>query len=408
METFSLLQLNRLVRQTIETVFDNDYWVEAELAECRVSGGHCYMELVEKAPGSRTPVAKASAKCWRNTFTILEPAFRRSTGQSLAAGMKVRLMVRPQFHEAYGFSWIVNDIDPTFTLGDMARRRAEIIARLKEEGVYDLQHELSLPLFCQRIAVISAATAAGYGDFCRQLTAGDHGLAFRTELFAAIMQGEQVEQSVTDALGRIFDRADEFDCVVIIRGGGATSDMSGFDTLLLAESVAQFPLPIITGIGHDRDECVLDLVSFQKVKTPTAAAQFLLDHLLEVKQRIDTAEERLFRYITNVVERESLRLEALTSRLRHLFEMETTRQTARLIQLGARAENAAQRIMERERHRLQLLSQRLEALNPTLLLRRGYSITLFEGKPLRSPHEAPKGSEIETVVEKGKIKSITI
>ena len=221
---YTLHTLNALVREAIEAELPDEYWVEAELSECRESRGHCYMELVEKDELSNPPIAKASAKCWKQTWAMVQPYFMRTTGQPLKAGMKVLLKVYPQFHEAYGFSWIVTDIDPTFTLGDMAQRRQQIIQKLKEEGVFDLQRELVIPKFCQRIAVVSAETAAGYGDFCRQLQENDYGLVFYPTLFSAIMQGEQVEQSVISALNRINERADEFDVVVIIRGGGSTSD----------------------------------------------------------------------------------------------------------------------------------------------------------------------------------------
>ena len=290
---YTLQLLNALVREAIEIELPDEYWVEAELSECRENRGHCYMELVEKDEASHTPIARASAKCWKQTWTMLQPYFERTTGQSLHAGMKVLLKVYAQFHEAFGFSWIVTDIDPTFTLGDMAQRRQEIIRKLKEEGVYDLQRELPIPRFCQHIAVISAATAAGYGDFCRQLEENDYGLVFYPTLFPAVMQGEQVEQSVIAALNSIHERIDDFDVVVIIRGGGSTSDMSGFDTLALAENVANFPLPIITGIGHDRDECVLDMVSNMRVKTPTAAAAFLVDHLADTLQHLNDLQQRI-------------------------------------------------------------------------------------------------------------------
>ena len=286
----TLYELNNLVREVLECEMPDEYWVEAELSECREARGHCYMELIQKDERNATPIAKASARCWASKWMLVRPYFERTTGQRLHAGMKVLLKVYAQFHEAYGFSWIVTDIDPTYTLGDMARKRQEIIRQLKEEGVFDLQKELQLPLFCQRIAVISSETAAGYGDFCNQLADNPYGFKFETQLFPAIMQGEGVEQSIIDALGKIYSEYSDysehsdysdcpFDCVVIIRGGGATSDMSGFDTLALAENVANFPLPIITGIGHDRDESILDMVSHTRVKTPTAAAAFLIDHL---------------------------------------------------------------------------------------------------------------------------------
>ena len=279
MKTISLLELNLMVRGTIERGLPDEYWVEAELSEIRESHGHCYMELVEKDLPGNTPVARARATCWRQTWAMLRPYFERTTEQTFRAGLKVLLKVYAQFHEAYGVSWIVTDIDPAFTMGDMARKRQMIIARLKEMGVFDLNRELEIPMFAQRIAVISSETAAGYGDFYRQLTDNEYGFTFEINLFPAIMQGERVEQSIIAALDKINARCDDFDCVVIIRGGGATSDMSGFDTLALAENVANFPLPVITGIGHDRDESVLDMVANTRVKTPTAAAALLISRL---------------------------------------------------------------------------------------------------------------------------------
>ena len=291
----TLFELNHLVRDVLECEMPDEYWVEAELSECHESKGHCYMELIQKDERNATPIAKADAKCWVSKWMLIRPYFERTTGQRLHAGMKVLLKVYPQFHEAFGFSWIVTDIDPTYTLGDMARKRQEIIRQLKEEGVFDLQRELELPLFCQHIAVISSESAAGYGDFCHQLSDNPYGFQFQTQLFPAIMQGEGVSQSIISALENIYN-GQYCDCVVIIRGGGATSDMSGFDTLSLAENVANFPLPIITGIGHDRDESILDMVSHTRVKTPTAAAAFLVDHLKGVLDTIEGAQSLITHY----------------------------------------------------------------------------------------------------------------
>ena len=205
----TLFELNQLVREVIECEMPNEYWVEAELSECRESRGHCFMELIQKDEQSATPIAKASAKCWASRWMIVRPYFERTTGQPLHAGMKVLLKVYAQFHEAFGFSWIITDIDPTYTLGDMARKRQEIIRQLKEEGVFDLQKELQLPLFCQRIAVISSETAAGYGDFCNQLADNPYGFKFQVQLFPAIMQGEGVEQSIINALEKIYSWSEE-------------------------------------------------------------------------------------------------------------------------------------------------------------------------------------------------------
>ena len=386
---YTLRQLNFMVRDAIEMQLPDEYWVEAELSECRERSGHCYMELTEKDENTNTPIARASAKCWRQTWQLLQPAFERTTGQPLRAGLKVLLKVYAQFHEAFGFSWIVTDIDPTYTLGDMARKRQEIIRQLKEEGIFDLQRELPLPIFCQHIAVISAAGAAGYGDFVRQLEDNAYGLHFDVTLFPAVMQGEQVEQSIIAALDGIYSLTSDlkhqtsFDAVVIIRGGGATADLSGFDTLALAEHVANFPIPIITGIGHDRDESILDMVSNTRVKTPTAAAAFLIDHLKQTLDRITTLQTLIPTLVSQVLSDGRHRIELLENRLSVAIERRFTDQ----------------------KNHLRQLELMLQGFDPQLLLSRGYSITLHNGKAVRDPQQLRPGDEIETRVEKGSFHS---
>lgn len=400
---FSLLELNRQVREAIEDALPMEYWVEAELSECRESRGHCYMELIQKDEQTATPIAKASAKCWANKWLTIRPYFERTTGQQLHAGMKVLLQVYPQFHEAYGFSWIVTDIDPTYTLGDMARKRQEIIQKLKAEGVFDLQKELQLPVFCQHIAVISSQTAAGYGDFCKQLADNPYGFKFKTQLFPAIMQGEGVEQSIISALEQIYDMP--FDCVVIIRGGGATSDMSGFDTLTLAENVANFPIPIITGIGHERDESVLDMVSHTRVKTPTAAAALLIDHLKGVLETIEGAQSVISHYAQQKLSAINYQLSTISEAIPRLFSIVKARQEAKIDALYTRLPMLIERRLTSESHRLQLIDEKLKALDPTLLLARGYSITLHNGKAVKDASQLPPGTEIETRLAKGTVHS---
>ena len=381
-----------------------EYWVEAELSECRESRGHCYMELIQKDEQTATPIAKASAKCWANKWLTIRPYFERTTGQQLHAGMKVLLQVYPQFHEAYGFSWIVTDIDPTYTLGDMARKRQEIIQKHKAEGVFDLQKELQLPVFCQRIAVISSQTAAGYGDFCNQLADNPYGFKFETQLFPAIMQGEGVEQSIISALEQIYDMP--FDCVVIIRGGGATSDMSGFDTLALAENVANFPIPIITGIGHERDESILDMISHTRVKTPTAAAALLIDHLKGVLETIEGAQSMITHYVQQKLSIANSQLSIISEAIPRLFSIVKTRQEAKIDALYTRLPMLIERRLTSERHRLQLMDEKLKALDPTLLLARGYSITMHNGRAVKDASQLPPGAEIETRLAKGTIHSV--
>ena len=451
--SLTLYELNALVRDMLALEMPDEYWVEAELSEAREVRGHCYLELIQKDEHSNTPVAKASAKCWASTWQLVKPHFMRVTGQEIHAGMKVLLKVYAQFHESYGFSWIVTDIDPTYTMGDMARKRMEIIRQLKEEGVFELQKELQLPMFCQHIAVISSANAAGYGDFVNQLENNEYGFRFHTQLFPAVMQGEGVEQSVIEALNKIFESIeckteslefasanddsslftlhsslDKFDCVVIIRGGGATSDLSGFDTLALAEHVANFPLPIITGIGHERDESVLDMVSHKRVKTPTAAAAFLIGHLKAVLDAIEDAEQRISSIVRQQMDMEKIRLLHLSQQIPTLFSLVRSRQEASIDRLqGNLRLSVTRRLQEerhrldihshnlmpvierrllRERHQLDMLNEKLEVLNPELLLRRGYSITLSGGKVVKDASILKSGDELETRLSKGTVRSV--
>lgn len=435
----TLFELNSLVREVIECEMPHEYWVEAELSECRESRGHCFLELIQKDEHNATPIAKASAKCWASKWMIIRPYFERTTGQRLHAGMKVLLKVYPQFHEAFGFSWIVTDIDPTYTLGDMARKRQEIIRQLKEEGVFDLQKELQLPRFCQHIAVISSETAAGYGDFCNQLADNPYGFQFHTQLFPAIMQGEGVEQSIIAALNRIYQGQSnhnsqfpiinsQFDCVVIIRGGGATSDMSGFDTLALAENVANFPIPIITGIGHDRDESILDMVSHTRVKTPTAAAALLIEHLKAVLDVLNDAQDRITnivqqklstlntqlstlqaaipRILTVVLTRQHASLDALNQRLSSSIQRRIVSERGRMEAFEQRLPMLAERRLTQEKHQIEIISEKLRMLDPTLLLKRGYSITMKDGRVVKDVAALKTGDEIETKLSVGTIKSI--
>lgn len=426
-KTLSLFELNSLVADVINTTMSRSYWVEAELSEVRENRGHCYMELIEKNENSNVPIARASAKCWSNIWSAIKPYFIRITGQQIRAGMKVMLQVHAQFHPQYGFSWIVDDINPEYTMGDMMRKRQEIIRQLKEEGVYDLQKELSLPLFAQRIAVISSATAAGYGDFCNQLENNELGLYFHVKLFPAIMQGDNVESSIIASLNQINNREEDFDCVVIIRGGGATADLSGFDTLGLAENVANFPLPIITGIGHERDESILDMVSYQRVKTPTAAAAYLINHLTSTLIRVESAQSTIIDYVKKALEIENMRIKHIGAQIPVLFSIVRTKQEARLESLFQRLFTASKELMKQSdflllslqqrvqpavrgrlssgHHRLDVLEHRARLLDPTLLLKRGYSITLHNGKAIHNANDLKIGDTITTLLEIGQIES---
>ena len=426
-KALSLFELNSLVADVIDSTMSRSYWVQAELSEARENRGHCYMELIEKNEGSNAPIARASAKCWSNVWMLIKPAFICMTGQEVRAGMKVMLQVHAQFHPQYGFSWIVDDINPEYTMGDMMRKRQEIIRQLKAEGVLELQKELHFPIFAQRIAVISSETAAGYGDFCNQLETNEYELYFHVELFPAVMQGDHVEQSIINALNQINSREDDFDCVVIIRGGGATADLSGFDTLSLAENVANFPLPIVTGIGHERDESVLDMVSFQRVKTPTAAAAYLIDHLASTLMRVENAQTQIVDSVRRALEVEKMRIQHIGIHIPVLFSVVRTKQEARLDGLSQRLLMKLKETMKQtnfhlstlqsrilptlqnrlsiEQHRLEILDQRARLLDPSLPLKRGYSITLCNGKTVRNAKDLKIGDTIITRLEKGEVES---
>lgn len=421
--SLTLFQLNNLVRQVIELSMTEEYWVTAELSGVHENRGHCYMELVEKDDNSNTPVAQARACCWRNTWARLSPRFMNATGQPLHSGQKVLLRLQANFHEAYGFSWIVTDIDPSYTMGDMARRRQEILKALQEQGVADMNKTLPIPLFAQRIAVISSATAAGYGDFRAQLSNNEYGFKFTTQLFPAIMQGEMVQDSIIQALESINRQADAFDVVVIIRGGGSTADLSGFDTLPLAENVANFPLPVITGIGHERDRSVLDIIACVSQKTPTAVATFLIAHLAdtlnlindcatrishcvtmrmqEEQMTLQRMEQRLAYSVSNRMLTERNRIENITQRLSHAAQNRMQRECNRLDMLAQRLPWLCATRMEREHNRLNILAQRVAALDPINILKRGYSITLLNGKAVTEAAQLTTGDKISIVLAAG-------
>ena len=426
----SLTELNRNIKQALRDALPETYWVRAETSEVRVNSysGHCYLEFVEKDERTGQVAARARGTIWAQQYAVIRPYFEEETGRPFTSGLKVLVRVAVDFHELYGLSLTVHDIDPSFTVGDLVRRRKEIVRQLQADGVFDLNRSLSLPPRPQRIAVISSATAAGYEDFTNQLLGNEYGFPFYVRLYPALMQGERTEASIIAALDRIYAVREAFDVVVIIRGGGATSDLSGFDTLELAENVANFPLPIITGIGHERDQSILDLVAFRSVKTPTAAAALLIDHLTVVYDRVTGAGERLVAAVGHRMEVEQLRLRRLGEKLPIVFSLFRERQEVKLHRLfqamtaavatrlshdshrlellERRLRPAATRRLEREEYRLRLLRQRAVALDPALLLKRGYSITTCDGRVVRSAAQLRKGDEIVTRLEKGSVKSI--
>ena len=403
----SLYELNNLVKQAVRCNLSDNYWVQAELSDVRSNySGHCYLEFVQKDAKGNSLIAKARGTIWNNIYKMLKPYFEQETGQMFASGIKVLVKVSVEFHELYGFSLTVMDIDPTYTVGDMMRRRREILRRLAEEGVLDMNKELNMSGVPQRIAVISSATAAGYGDFCNQLMNNPYGFVFYPKLFPAIMQGDRVEESVIEALNRIYEEMEQWDAVVIIRGGGATSDLSGFDSYDLAVNCAQFPIPIITGIGHERDDTVIDSVAHTRVKTPTAAAEYLINRIQDTALKLEEYASRIIGQVEVRMMQEKNRLARLTERIPMATRMYLQQERYRGERIQKRLYTALQAKWVKEHHRLQLLEHQIKAASPEHLLKRGYSITLLNGRAVTDVSALQPGNEVVTCLAKGKIQSI--
>lgn len=426
MKALSLFELNSLVRETLELTFSNEYWVRAEISELRVNR-HCYMELVQKDSHKNGIIAKARAQVWANRWAFIKPMFEDMTHQSLAAGMQVLVKAEITFHELYGYSLNITDIDPTYTLGDIAKRRQEILHQLTQEGISTMNQELPLPRMLQRIAIISSASAAGYGDFCNQLKNNPARLAFHTQLFQATMQGDDVTPSIINALNCIAGQQEQWDAVVIIRGGGATSDLSGFDTLELAENVAQFPLPIITGIGHERDDTVIDLIAHTRMKTPTAAAEFLIQHQSKELELLESIAASIFLSASNLLQAEKIRIQVLTAKIPTLFSAIQARETIKIDRLSAAMGYKALQHIEGEKSRISIIKKqlalytdnllnhqqkrieqaenKLENASPERILKLGFSITRVNGQAIKSFDDVREGDNIETTLATGTINS---
>lgn len=429
MTALSLYELNGLVRHTLQLTLDARYWVCAEINEIRANR-HCYMELVQKDYNGTTIIAKAKAQIWANRWVMLSAMFENTTGVRLEAGMQVLAEVEVNFHELFGYSLNIIDIDPTYTMGDIAKHRKEVLQQLTLEGVIDMNKELPLPRLMQRIAVISSATAAGYGDFCNQLHGNKKGLAFTTELFQANMQGQNAETSIIEALNKIAAQAEQWDVVVITRGGGATSDLNCFDSLALAENVAQFPLPVITGIGHERDDTIIDMVSHTKMKTPTAAAEFILHHqemelntieqlysdilnnaatcLIKEQNHLNMIINKMPLICSNFTSRAELQLTRL---LNTAVTLSTQRLTDEMLRIGSLAHKFSiitPTIINKEKSRIEVANVKINSANPQRILNMGFSITRINGKAIRCNNEVKSGDVITTTLSDGTMTSTVI
>lgn len=406
-EPLTLLALNSMVRAAINEAMPSRYWVTGELSEVReTTAGHCYIELVQRDEISGEIVARARGTIWARIYSLLRPYFLEETGQPFAVGLKVLLQVTVGFHELYGYALDVCNIDPTYTIGEMARRRQMIIKRLTDEGVIDLNKELPFPAVPQRVAVISSPTAAGYGDFCDQLLGNKYGFVFYLHLFPSPMQGNGVEQGIIDALDRIAANIDFWDVVVIIRGGGATSELSCFDTYDLANNCAQFPLPIITGIGHQRDESVLDMVAHARAKTPTAAAELLIHAMLEQDSLVEEMKQRVVAAVHQRLENEQQHVHALLNRLPLSATLFMQNEKMRLQSCLQSLRSSAAMFVREQQHRLDVWQGALDAASPERILSLGYSITRLNGKVVRSLDDVEPGDEIVTTIAGGEFTSV--
>lgn len=425
-KSMTLLQLQQRVNAVISSGVLRDVWVTAELSDVSIRGGHCYMELLQKDDSGVNILAKARAVAWANVHRIIASKFMAATGRALCGGIKVMLCISASYHPVYGFSYQISDIDPAYTMGDLMRLRREILERLSREGILDQNRSLQWPAPAQRIAVISAPGAAGYGDFINQLFGNSSHLRFTVRLFEAVMQGDRAPSTIISALERIAAEADAWDGVVIIRGGGASSDLAAFENYDLAAHIAMFPLPVIVGIGHERDVTVLDYVANLRVKTPTAAAEWLigqgnaaLDRLRELASAIAlSASDRISGCMTRLayiegqlpvmpfqaLERQGARLSRLTGSLAAVAER-IAPHMALLDAMAERLTTACAMVLERRAARLDSYSQLLAALSPEATLRRGFSITRIGGRALTDASQAPAGSVVETVLANGSFTS---
>ena len=469
-QRLTLSELNQLIKNALLDAFPGTVWVVAEVSELKQNrSGHCYLELIEKE--GNTISARSRATIWSYTYRMLKPYFETTTGQLFTEGIKVLVQATVEYHPAYGLSMNIKDIDPTYTVGDMAMQRKEIINRLKAEGVFEMNKELALPLVPQKIAVISSATAAGFQDFMNQLENNEYGFKFYTKLFEAYMQGTETVPSIINALDRIFAHDDFFDAVAIIRGGGATADLSSFDDYDLAMNITQFSLPVITGIGHEKDDTIIDLVAHTRMKTPTAVAEFFVngveryyERLLELengivqltRETLDAKQEKLERAaealkysvadfinfrqqqlnkrsneLQQNVSQFSFKKHNELSKLKHSLDSglsvwfveeknnigKKQRILRRVVGEAVFKENAkvnhqqdllagrVRNVLAKEHDRILINENSVRLLNPENVLKRGFTVTLKDGKIIKSSKDVKVGEKLETRFADGTVES---
>jgi len=406
MNSITLSELTSQIQQTIRLGFDTPQWIRAEISELRENqGGHCYLELIEKDSDSDTLLAKTKATIWASTYRMLKPYFESSTGQSLRAGMNVLVSVTVEFHGVYGFSLNIRDIDPTFTIGEMAARRLKIIRQLEQDGIMDMNRQLPFPELPQRLAIISSPTAAGYGDFCDQLNNDSSQFAFYIKLYPAVMQGDQAETSMISALEKIYENIDLFDVVIVIRGGGAITDLACFDSYELALNCAQFPLPVIAGIGHQRDVSILDMVAHTSVKTPTAVAEFLISKMQAAENLAINVISDIRYIIRTRIETESRLINQTQLQIKQTLRGWVLQKTHMLERQKSRLQSNVRMQLLKQNNKLSLLDKNIETHSPVFLLKHGYTITTLNGKRITSGKQVKSGDQIRTYVSDGDFES---
>jgi len=447
---FTLLELNKNIQDKINSSFPDNVWVIGEISELKVNrNGHCYLELIEKDVLSDHIMARSRATIWAFTYRMLRPYFESVTNRELSTGIKILVQVKVEYHEIYGLSLNITDIDPSYTLGDIALKKAEIIKKLEEDGILNLNQDLKFPLVPQKIAIISSETAAGYQDFIQQLESNTFEFNFYTKLFPSLMQGNKAEESIISSLEKIFEYEDFFDIVVLIRGGGSQADLSCFDSYELASNIAQFPLPILTGIGHDKDESIADIVSFKKLKTPTAVAEYIIEKTAFFSDSIDSIKERIVdTFIDNIEDQKKLllhqakilvplvknnlynhkyKLSLQSEKLKNNLKYYSTDKYNHLVELKKQFQNNTSYLIKKKAEHIATVASNLKVavnqyirkeflnlennrnslnlLKPENVLKRGYSITYFEGKALKNADKINKEDELKTQLFKGSIRS---
>ena len=398
----TLRELQRRVKSALEGQFALPLWVSAEISEIKVNySGHCYLELVEKGGDNGVPTAQARAVVWRSNYPRIAGYFEAETGQRLAAGIKILAKALVTYHELYGFSLQITDIDPSYTLGDMQRQRQQTIAQLQQEGVWDMNREAPMPAVVQRVAIVSSANAAGYQDFCKELARSAY--RFELTLFDAFMQGEAAEESIIEALCNVAARPEKFDAVVLIRGGGSRSDLNCFNAYRLCTHVAQFPLPVLTGIGHDKDTSVADMVAHTALKTPTAVAGWLVERMDTIDAWLDNAALQLRDNVLVTSRAQELRLQELSSHLLFHAKGLLRQRGMALEQMRETLAASAGNFLARQASRLGNAAELVAGRSPERILRLGFAIVRTDGKAVFSAAQVGKGDTLDIEVADGRI-----